>query len=1465
MVVAISALFLLAFVLLNVPSVQDRISCYVSRELSERLQARISVERVKVGLWNRLIADGLQLYDQNDTLMLQVSRVAAKLELIPLLEHKIHINNAQLFGAKAVIYQPEENAPYNFQFVIDALSSKDNKDKHPIDLQVGSLLVRRCDIKYDCVQQKRVTGKIDFNHLAFTNINATAQLRKLTPDSINVKIKRFDFQEKSGLKLNRLSMDLKAGNSSFDLSNFLLVLPHSEIDIPDLEATYAGLPEKEHWKEWIKDVKHNGLARVKFTPSDIGSCLPDLKNFNDSIRLYTEWKGSLGNIAIKQLNLSDWGNNISLTAEATASDVGGNTLVNTNILSLNTSRELQEFITRNLKGSEREISPFLTRIGSTQTKGNVSWGKSKTTADITVSTQLGTVEIDGEAKNWNQIEAKVNTNEFDINNLLGNNEKLGLDKVSLETSIKGKIKDEDGYPNLTAEGILNEICLKNYHYHGIAFTGNCHSKAYMVKADIPDKNGSVQLESRVDLGDGNKNISLEADLKEFTPYELNLTKKFKGEHFSSHLTADISGTNLDKLNGNISIDSLIIHNDTIDTLYPGNILITSENEGDEQHVTVDSPILSLRADGNFRWSCIGKTFTQIISSYIPGIFSTSTTDRPYQDEVDFTARIQDTTYIKRLAGIQLNIPQSSVIQGQIDGSQRFLNINAQIPSMTYGSEHLQNVQWRIESSHQYLQTSMVMDRLMKGKPVEMGVDAYTRNNQIMANMHWDNHRQPSQKGEISLTGELTKDETGNQYIKGRISPSDVIVSDTVWKFHAANIRWKDHIMSLDTLRIAQGDRYMNIAGNISKQDDTLTVNIHKMKLSYIFNIINFHTVDFDGEATGCIYGKRLLSGPAVDAFLNVHDFTFNGGEMGNMDLHGNLGDRGKSIWLDANINDIPEKHHTTVQGTITPGRGPGTGLDLNIHTRRINLYFLNKFTKSIFTDFQGRATGTCHIFGPFKQINVEGDMFVNNANMHINALGTDYHLQEDSVILRPDNIWIRNATVYDKLGNPDVTDHKATVNCHLMHQNMKRMRYDVNIQANNILGYDFKDYEDMPFFATIFASGNVHLNGEPGSINIDIDATPMEGSQLTYNSTNPETLTEAKFMTYITPKDTILPNVEEQKKKEEESKSDIHMNFNINMTRAATLNVMMDTKTEDCISLCGDGRITANYYNKGKFRMYGTYLINNGLYKMSIQDVIRKDFVFMPGGTIVFGGNALQAALNLKAKYTVPNVSLDDLSATGLGLSNTRVDCIMNLTGKAGAPAVTFDFDLPNANEDEKQMVRSMLSTEEERNMQVIYLLGIGRFYSYGTQYMTGNSQSTTAMNSLLSSTLSNQFNQMMSNVVGSNWSFGANLRTGETGWSELDVEGLLSGRLLNNRLLLNGNFGYRESYYSTNNFIGDFDVQYLLTPNGGIALKAYNQTNDRYFIQSSLTTQGIGIQFKKDFNRWKEFIQSNKKKKRKK
>lgn len=56
-------------------------------------------------------------------------------------------------------------------------------------------------------------------------------------------------------------------------------------------------------------------------------------------------------------------------------------------------------------------------------------------------------------------------------------------------------------------------------------------------------------------------------------------------------------------------------------------------------------------------------------------------------------------------------------------------------------------------------------------------------------------------------------------------------------------------------------------------------------------------------------------------------------------------------------------------------------------------------------------------------------------------------------------------------------------------------------------------------------------------------------------------------------------------------------------------------------------------------------------------------------------------------------------------------------------------------------------------------------------------------------------------------------------------------------------------------NFVGDFEAIWLLTKNGEFRLRGYNQTNDRYFTKSTLTTQGIGIMYKKDFMNWKELV----------
>ena len=282
--------------------------------------------------------------------------------------------------------------------------------------------------------------------------------------------------------------------------------------------------------------------------------------------------------------------------------------------------------------------------------------------------------------------------------------------------------------------------------------------------------------------------------------------------------------------------------------------------------------------------------------------------------------------------------------------------------------------------------------------------------------------------------------------------------------------------------------------------------------------------------------------------------------------------------------------------------------------------------------------------------------------------------------------------------------------------------------------------------------------------------------------------------------------------------------------------------------------------------MFGTYLIDHGVYKLTIQNIIKKVFNFQNGGTIVFGGDPFNAALNLKAIYTINGVPLSDLQiGKSFSSNNVRVDCLMNIGGTPQAPRVDFDIELPTVNNEAAQMVRTVINSEEEMNQQVVYLLGVGRFYiqknNNSAEEEEQQNQTSLAMQSLLSGTISQQINTLLGNIVkNNNWTFGANISTGDEGFNNAEYEGLLSGRLLNNRLIINGQFGYRDNANATTSFIGDFDINYLLQPNGNIAVKVYNQTNDRYFTKSSLNTQGIGLIMKKDFNSMMELFGIKKK-----
>ena len=1428
--------------------------------------------------------DNVTLRDRRDTVMLQASRIAAKIDLMPLIEKKIRISGAQLIGAKVKIYK-DGDEPFNFQYFVDAFSKKDTTST-PLDLAIGALVVRRGDVRFDLLDKPRTPEKFDPNHLHLSDLNLTARVHFKKPDSLAIDLRNLSFKEQSGLDLKHLSFEAEAGKTNSTVRDLQIKLPNSSLSLAQIKGN-VGLKSFKEKEDLLKTLGLNGNLTGYVCLRDVCCLAPQLQSFGNVINLSTEFSMTNNILRLPNISVKDNDGNLSLVCDATVQDIKDNPSLFADIEELRTGPAFQQFLTENLQGQAREINPILSQLGSTKSTGSFAYQNKELRTNLLTESEQGTVSLSGTLHNMQELDAKIAAKDLQLGNLLDLQGENKGTTLSVEANVLGSLPGKGKQAKLSATGLLNSLTYKGYEHRNIPFTATLDGETIGAELKVDEPNGQALLHLQTAKQQGKRSLIAKAQLKDFAPHNMRLTKGYEGERFSGNIDANFADLDLDNMQGDLRISGLQVASQDKGTLRIGNIELSSDISEGTQHLDIQSDFLSVKADGNMNWKTLPASFNHSLKQNLPSLF-TSNVNRlqPEGNDFRFFVQVQDTVLAERLLGTSLRLPARSTFEGTISDAIGQISLHMHIPRLEIGGQELQNIGCRAEAGNAFIQTSLQGERLIKGKPVEINLDAYAKEDKVTSRLRWDNKGLISNTGEINMNGTVRRDLANKPIIDARINKSSIIIGDSLWLVKPATIKYHDKVIDVANLSISQAEKHINIGGRLSSlASDTLKAELQDIDISYIMDLVNFHKVDFDGLATGDIYATSLMKKPFADASLQIKEFTFNGADMGDMSLYGNWGKQERAISLEAKMKGPVPEHETQVQGTIIPGKGMDDGLNLNIQTSHIDLSFLRKYTSGIFSNLEGRASGWARVFGPFKFVNLEGDMFIDELKMHVLATGTDYHLAGDSIKLRPDNIWVRDAHIYDNLGMPDMSEHIATANAHFMHNAFKNLSFDVSIDAHNMLGYNFPHQGSMSFYGIVYADAQVNLKGKPGDVTIDVAATPMPGTIINYNTATTGMAAEAEFVTYYSkeqgaggmvqenasdPNNPLAPRSLPLAPSPNDRQADLRINFDINANPNAQIRILMDPRTGDNISLYGGGKLEAHYYNKGRFRLNGTYQVTEGNYRMSIRDVIRKDFTFQPDGTITFQGDAMQAGLNLTAKHTVPNVSLDDLSTTSLGFSNTRVDCIMNIGGTAQEPVISFDFDIPNANEDEKQMVRSMLSSEEERDMQAIYLLGIGRFYSYGNLIDTKQTKGSMAMNSVVSSALSSRFNQIMSSALGgTGWSFGTNLRTGEDGWQELDAEALVSGKMLSGRLQFNGNFGYRENKYKmgNNNFIGDFDIQYRLSQRSPFSLKAYNQTNDRYFTQSSLTTQGIGIKFQRDFNRFQElFLRAKKegKKKRK-
>ena len=491
--------------------------------------------------------------------------------------------------------------------------------------------------------------------------------------------------------------------------------------------------------------------------------------------------------------------------------------------------------------------------------------------------------------------------------------------------------------------------------------------------------------------------------------------------------------------------------------------------------------------------------------------------------------------------------------------------------------------------------------------------------------------------------------------------------------------------------------------------------------------------------------------------------------------------------------------------------------------------------------------------------------------MKLDYTNTYYEASGDSIHIIPGKILLDDITLRDLEG------HTARLDGFVSHNFFHDAVFNFKItDARGLLCYNVTPELSERWYGKIYGDGAAFVKGEPGSVDIDVNMRTTANSRFTFVLSDAELATEYDFITFVdthkkattdAETDTIPQIVREirngQQKTENTSATRYNINLMAEITPQAQMVLVMDPVGGDRIKATGQGNLRMNYNSsEDKLTMIGDYTLEKGSYNFTLQDIIVREFTIQEGSVISFNGDPFDAQLNVTASYSV-NANLSDLDESfstdkDMNRTNVPVHALLKVTGGINEPEINFDLEFPTLTSEAYRKVKSVISTDDMMNRQIIYLLALNRFYT--PEYMGATSVRNNELASVASSTISSQLSSVLGQLS-ENWSISPNFRSDKGDFSDIEVELALSSQLLNNRLLFNGNFGYRDNTMNTrnSNFIGDFDIEYLLTKNGNIRFKAYNHFNDQnYYIKSALTTQGIGVVFKHDFDRLFDFLKKS-------
>ena len=1439
-------------ILLQFSTVQNFVVDTLTRELSQRYNTNVSVGTVRYRFFNSFRLQHVLIEDQGGDTLVHAQAIDADFEFWQLFRKKISISSLN-FNKVYVNLQKESDGVMNFHFLVkpDSITN----DSTFYELNINKLTLRNSKLDYsDFTRERDFTG-FNPDRIRIENINLELAITTFTRDSLDIELHYLTAEEQSGLTVDNISFRAKGSHRGVNILNAGIEMPNSKLSVKKIELQADRLQDILSFSPSVSVRLPIKDAQVSL--HDLRAFLPGFKGSTDKVKLNALISGRLSSLKARDLSIA-YGSTVRMKGSIEINGLPNfeESFIYAKVDNLQaTHAEVQDLVAR-IQNRPFLLPEEMRRLGLLSYQGNITGFLSDLVAFGIVKTSLGNISSDISLRFENHLRdlyynGTLRTSNFELGRFL-NSSQFGSVRMMMNT--KGtKLGDLNLKGTLSAT--VDQLDFNRYSYSNAMLKGEYDGTGFNGNIQVKDDNINADFTGILDFRNPRLPVfNFDLVLSNTNLHALNLLNGYPDSRLSFHGTTNLTGNNLDNLNGNLQIDD--IHFQYLNDSLSANAIHFNSRTGDDfTHVDIRSDYLNGSFSGDFKYSTIGNTFKMVLAQYLPSLADDNTNKKYLPNNIRIDLKLENTAEIVRVLRLPYRLGGVATIRGDINESSNRIELTANLDALSTRTQNFENFVLNLANNRQQQLVLTGRTRMYNRKDDLQNIvlSASAFKDQLDARLMWQNNDAVTNAGEINTRTRLSR-EDGELTVLSRLLPTEIILSDSIWNLRASEARYKKtEGLSIRNFLFESQNQFIHIDGIASEnRNDSLLVTMNDLNLDYVMRLINLRGVSIGGLITGDLLLYSLLKEPIYLADVYVENMSLNDSILGNSSINTHWNQESRRLDIQGEILTEKQMPVAKLGGHFTPS---ADSLDLQIKAQRFPVKFLNRYFEGVASNFGGMAQGDFRIAGPTKKLRFTGDLMVSGGQVTIDMLQTTYRFN-DRVILTPNNIEINSLTLYDEERN------RATANGAIAHDGgFGNMVYDVRILTDNLMVMNTTSKDDDFLYGKAYASGQARIFGDFSETNIVVNGVSRPKTKCYLSMASSSSVLEGDFIRFENKQSLATYETEEASRNQriivDDNRFNVKTDIQLELTPEAEIEILVDPRAGDKITGRGRGNLRIRFDTFSDVDLFGTVELEQGNYLFTLQTVIRKEFRINRGSTIAWTGDPFEAQVNINGYYPLTASLTDLLEPSELQQVTSRstvpVHCLLYLTDDLMSPTIRFGIDLPSSDESVKSRVTNVVNTEEMMNRQILYLLLFHKFFT--PDYM--RTTAVVGVNEGLSfatATVSSQINNWIQSTLNTNiFSIGVDWQKTNAESDEVKAQILIQP---NNRLVINGNIGYRNDNISENIFIGDFDLEYKLVESGKLRFTAYNHTIDRAQLREAKTTQGVGLIYREDFNNMREMFE---------